>query len=102
MELNECYIPQRLQKSCDVLLKLDDGNKLPAHSLFLAHSMTEFCKMLGNDGPLARASQENVVTIPFSGCSLLEARQFLSAIYYNYTSTDDTSGSCPVNKDRLC
>ncbi len=67
-------------ESCDILLKLDDGTELPAHIQVLARCMPIFDDMLAG-GPLAKASVTNVVRVPFSDCSLEEARHFLAAIY---------------------
>ncbi|CAL5225856.1 g8639 [Coccomyxa viridis] len=67
-------------ESCDILLKLDDGTELPAHIQVLARCMPIFDDMLAG-GPLAKASMTNVVRVPFSDCSLEEARHFLAAIY---------------------
>ena len=49
----------------------------------------------GDGGLLASASTLNVVTVPFSGCSLLEARKFLSVVYSHESAerhiNDDTN-----------
>lgn len=83
METGPCYLaegPQGFLKSCDLLLKLDDGSELPAHSQILARCMPVFAGMV-DGGPLSSASAVNVLTVPFSECSLVEARRFLAAIY---------------------
>ena len=72
--------PHDLLDSCDVLLKLDDGSELPVHSQVLARCMSVFSGMVA-EGPLSKASAKEVVSVPFSDCSLEEATQFLSAIY---------------------
>ena len=95
IEPDEWYLSRALRKTWNVLLKLDDGKLLPAHSLFLALRMPVFARMLGDGGLLASASTLNVVTVPFSGCSLLEARKFLSVVYSHESAerhiNDDTN-----------
>ena len=49
-------VPQGLANSCDTLLLLDDGTKLPAHAAILARSSGVFSGML-DEGPLADASR---------------------------------------------
>ena len=67
-------------KTCDILLKLDDGTEVPAHAPVLARCMPGFFDMM--DGcPLSNASARNVISVPFSDCSLREADCYLSAIY---------------------
>ena len=73
--------PDDLVESCDVLLKLDDGTELPVHSQVLARCMPVFSGMVAAGGPLADASAKNVISLPFSECSLEEANRFLSATY---------------------
>ena len=84
--------PPGLPNSCDILLKLDDGDELRAHSQILARCMPVFAGMM-DGGPLSGASARNVVTVPFGECSLEEASRFLSAIYSCSPSEhiDDTS-----------
>ena len=72
--------PPDLVNSCDIILKLDNGTELPAHAQILARCMPVFCDML-DGGPLSNSSVMNVVSVPFSDCSLEEANCFLSAIY---------------------
>ncbi len=73
------YLGNRPQGNCDILLKLDDGSMLPAHSQVLA-SLPVFAGML-EEGLLSSDSATNDVSVPFSGCSVEEACQFLSAVY---------------------
>ena len=73
--------PKDLQESCDVLLKLDGGFELPVHSQVLARCMPVFSGMLVAGGPLSKASVENIISMPFSDCSLEEADRFLAAVY---------------------
>ena len=83
MEGGQPYLaggPKDLLDSCDILLKLDDGSELPAHSQVLARCMSVFSGMVA-EGPLSEASAKNVVSVPFSECSLMEATRFLSAMY---------------------
>ena len=83
METNQCYLasgPQDLPNSCDILLELDDGTELPAHSQVLARCMPVFSGML-DGGPLSNASPTNIVSVPFGECSPEEAGHFLSAVY---------------------
>ena len=91
--------PQDLLNSCDILLKLDDGTELPAHSQVLARCMPVFSGMV-DGGPLSNASAENIVSVPFSECSLEEASRFLSAIYFfrAYEHIDDV---CALSVARL-
>ena len=85
--------PKDLLESCDVLLKLDDDSELPAHSQILARYMSVFSGMVVAGGPLTKASAENVVSVPFSECSVAEATRFLSAIYSFRPSEHINEGS---------
>ena len=83
MEGDQPYLangPEDLRESCDVVLKLDYGTTLPIHSQVLARRMSVFSGMVAG-GPLTKASAENVVSAPFSDCTVEEATRFLSAIY---------------------
>ena len=73
--------PEGFQNSWDILLSLDDGNTLPAHSQILARCIPVFAGMVDGGGPLTKASAANVISVPFSDCSLVEATNFISAIY---------------------
>ena len=72
--------PLDLLNSCDVLLKLEDGTELPAHSQVLARCMPVFSGMV-DGGPLSQASPANIITVPFGECSSEDAGRFLSAVY---------------------
>ena len=85
--------PKGLLESCDVLLKLDGGSELPAHSQVLARCMSVVSDMMVAGGPLAKASAENVVRVPFGECLLEEASRFLSAIYSSRASEHIDEGS---------
>ena len=102
METNQRYLasgPQDLRNSCDILLKLDDGTELPAHSQVLARCMPIFSGML-DGGPLSNASATNVVSVPFGECSLEEAAQSLSAIY-SFTLYEHISVKAALSIARL-
>ena len=73
-------VPQGLANSCDTLLLLDDGTKLPAHAAVLARLSVVFSDML-DGGPLAAASRHYVVIVPISECSVDAANRLLSFIY---------------------
>ena len=72
--------PKCLVNSCDILLKLDDGTKLPAHSPVLARFSPVFAGLL-DGGCLSRASREHKVELPMSGCPREEVISFLSVLY---------------------
>ena len=61
-------VPQGLANSCDTLLLLDDGTKLPVHAAFLARWSGVFSCML-NEGLLAAASRNNMIVVPVSECT---------------------------------
>ena len=73
-------VPQGLANSCDTLLLLDDGTKLPAHAAILARLSGVFSGML-DEGPLAAASRSNMVVVPISECTEDVANRLLSIIY---------------------
>ena len=73
-------MPKSLAKSCDTLLQLDDGTRLPAHAAILARLSEVFSAML-DEGPLAAASRINVVVVPVSDCTEDVAKRLLSIIY---------------------
>ncbi len=77
--------PDSFRKSCDVLLKLDDGSKLPAHALFLARYSKVFAAML-DDGPLSAASVLNKAELPLADCSKTAALSLLAVTYSNKES----------------
>ena len=72
--------PKSLASSCDIVLVLDDGVRLPAHLPVLARLSPVFSDML-DDGPLSRASRDSPVEVPLSECSTDEAIHFLSVLY---------------------
>ena len=73
-------VPQGLAKSCDTVLLLDDGTKLPAHAAILALHSELFSDML-DEGPLAEASRNKVVVVPVSECTEDVAKRLLPIIY---------------------
>ena len=73
-------MPESLAKSCDTLLLLDDGSKLPVHAAILARSSEVFSGML-DEGPLAAASRDDMVVVPLSECKKDVANRLLSIIY---------------------
>ncbi len=72
--------PESFVNSCDVLLKLDDGSKLPAHSLFLA-SHSRVCADMLDGGPLSAASALNKIELPLTDCSKDTAISLLKVLY---------------------
>ena len=72
--------PEGLCQSCDILLILDDGSKLPVHSSVLARCSPLFNEM-ANEGTLSKAPAGSMVTVPFTDCSQEEATSFLSVLY---------------------
>ena len=73
-------MPKSLAKSCDTLLLLDDGTRLPAHAAILARLSEVFSAML-DEGPLAAASRVKVVVVPVSECTEDVAKSLLSIMY---------------------
>lgn len=73
-------VPQGLANSCDTLLLLDDGTKLPAHAAILARLSGVFSGML-DGGPLAAASHNNMVVVPIGECTGNVADRLLSIVY---------------------
>ncbi len=72
--------PEGFVKSCDVLLKLDDGSQLPAHSHILTlHS--KVCADMLDDGPLSAASALKKVELPLTDCSKDTAVSLLEVLY---------------------
>jgi len=83
MEENQVYfaeVSERLINSCDIVLTLDDGSALPAHSQIIARYSQVFADML-DGGPLAGASGLAKVDLPLSDCCKEDALTFLSIIY---------------------
>lgn len=66
---------------CDVLLRLDDGSKLPAHTQLLARFSKVCASMLDDDGPLSSASASNKALLPLEDCSKATAIGLLSLVY---------------------
>ena len=62
-----------------MLLRLDDGGELPAHSQILARYSGVFASML--DGPLSDTSAIKNATVPLSDCSRATAISLLSVLY---------------------
>ena len=85
-------VPQGLANSCDTLLLLDDGTKLPAHAAILARLSGVFSGML-DGGPLAAATQNNMVVVPISECTEDVANRLLSIIYTVDTKKHITESS---------
>jgi len=73
---------------CDIMLRLDDGTELPAHTQILAWHSEMFCNMLQDDnGALISASALNRVVVPMIDCSRDTATAFLSAVYSSQLKT---------------
>ena len=88
-------VPQGLASSCDTLLLLDDGTRLPAHAAILARLSGVFSGML-DEGPLAAASRENMVVVPISECTEDVVNRLLAIIYTVETKkhiTEETASS---------
>ncbi len=69
-------------KSCDVLLKLDDGSELPAHSHNLARA-SSVCNAVLDDslsGPDVEPTLERI-TMPLKNCSRATVISLISAVY---------------------
>ncbi len=84
MDAKQTYLdgfPESFVKSCDVLLKLDDGSSLPAHSQALAKYSNVIADML-HDGPLSPASiLHKKAELPLTDCSRATAISFLTVLY---------------------
>ncbi len=72
--------PEIFEKCCDVLLKLDDGSKLPVHSPILAQYSTVVADML-DDGPLSTTSAKQRAELPLTDCTRDTANRFLTVLY---------------------
>ena len=72
--------PEAFAKTCDVLLKLDDGSELPAHSQILAR-FSSVCASMLDGGPLSSASTLQKADVPLIDCSRATAISFLSLLY---------------------
>ena len=89
--------PAGLLATCDILLSLDDGSQLPAHSQVLARCSSIFHGLV-EEGILSKVSSTDKVVLPFSDCSRQAAVDFLVAIYSlrPYTVIDETSALSTV------
>ena len=65
---------------CDVLLKLDDGGELPAHSQHLAR-FSKVCQAMLEDGVFSETSTLEKVVVPLTDCSRATVISLLSALY---------------------
>ena len=79
------YLPENSAESCDVLLLLDDGSDLLAHSHILARESSLFADMLG-DGLLSDHAAVRMTALPLTDCSRTTATRFLVALYNNTLS----------------
>ncbi len=75
--------PENFDKSCDVLLKLDDGSNLPTHSQILARYSSVCANMLDDEGPLFSASTSKKANLPLTDYSRPAVISFLSVLYSN-------------------
>ncbi len=73
--------PENFAERCNVLLKLDDGSELPAHSQLLARFSSVCADMHADDGPLSFASCSKKAYLPLTDCSRATAISFLSVVY---------------------
>ena len=75
--------PKSLHQSCDIVLKLDDGTMLPAHSQVLARHSDFFSDMLAIDdgGPLSGASASKKITLPLKECTKEVTIKLFSVLY---------------------
>ena len=85
-------VPQGLANSCDTILLLDDGTKLPAHAAILARVSGVFSSML-DEGPLAAASRKIMVVVPIYECTQDVLKRLLSIIYTSRYQIDTTESS---------
>ena len=85
-------VPQGLANSCDTILLLDDGTKLPAHAAILARVSGVFSSML-DEGPLAAASRKNMVVVPIYECTEDVLKRLLSIIYTSRYQKDTNESS---------
>ena len=72
--------PEYLLETCDILLSLDDGSKVPVHSQVLARCSPVFHGMVV-EGTVTKPTAGHTVTVPFGDCSREEATNFLSVLY---------------------
>ena len=90
--------PKSLASSCDIVVVLDNGVRLPAHSHVLARLSPVFSDML-DEGPLSRASRDSPVEVPLSECSTDEAIHFLSVLYS--VNGSQSTGAAHLSTARL-
>ncbi len=90
--------PKCFDKSCDVLLKLDDGSEVPVHSQILARYSSVCANMLDDEGPLSSASVSKQAHMPLTDCSRAAVVSFLSVLYSNqqYEYIKKNRDSCMV------
>ena len=69
--------PKAFVESADVILKLDSGDRLPAHSALLSLHSDVLFDMLSLD----RSSDTGLLILPFPDCTLDVALSFLQCIY---------------------
>ncbi len=74
--------PELLRIS-DVVLKLDDGTELPAHSHYLAWVSSKYSAMFRN-GPLFGASALKKAVLPLTDCSKATVISLLLIVYQAY------------------
>ena len=88
-------VPENFRMRSDVLLKLDDGSELPAHSQYLDRFSSVCASMLDDDGPLSCASVSEKGHLRLTDCSRATAIKFLSALYstqqYDYLKMNKDS-----------
>ena len=73
-------VPEGFGCGCDMLLELDDGSELRAHSQILARYSSVFADMLFH-GPLYRASHLEKVSLPLTDCSRATAISLMTMLY---------------------
>ena len=78
--------PEGCLKSCDVLVKLDDGSELPVHSRLLALYSNVVADMC-DDGPLSTATAKKKAKLPLTDCTRAAAIMFLKVVYSKETIT---------------
>ena len=66
--------PETFVHSADVILKLDSGDRLPAHSALLSDVLSDMLS-------LNRSGESHVQVLPFPDCTLDAALTFLNCIY---------------------
>ncbi len=74
------YLPENSEQSCDVLLLLDDGSDLPAHSDILARENGLFADM-HSDSLMPERTTVRMTALPLTDCSRSTAIGFLAALY---------------------